>query len=148
MPDEKKYPRASKVSKMADAAVEDMLDFPRNTAQGMGRYGLAAASYLPAAAVDTVERIAKKKKDSEDVEKKDDGGRTKYIDRKMPEGKGKDVLMGTSRFFDKMGLRQDKTYEGKSDEEIVKKRSGGKVSSASKRADGCAQKGKTKGRMV
>jgi len=80
--------------------------------------------------------------------KKDDGGRTKYIDRKMPEGKGKDVLMGTSRLFDKMGLRQDKTYEGKSDEEIVKKRSGGKVSSASKRADGCAQKGKTKGRMV
>jgi hypothetical protein len=94
------------------------------------------------------DKESEKKKNSEDVEKKDDGGRTKYIDRKMPEGKGKDVLMGTSRFFDKMGLRQDKTYEGKSDEEIVKKRSGGKVSSASKRADGCAQKGKTKGRMV
>jgi hypothetical protein len=47
-----------------------------------------------------------------------------------------------------MGLRQDKTYEGKSDEELIKKRAGGKVSSASKRADGCAQKGKTKGRMV
>ena len=30
----------------------------------------------------------------------------------------------------------------------VKKAKGGKVSSASKRADGCAQRGKTKGRMV
>lgn len=30
----------------------------------------------------------------------------------------------------------------------VKKRAGGTVSSASKRADGCAIKGKTKGRMV
>jgi len=30
----------------------------------------------------------------------------------------------------------------------VKKAKGGKVSSASKRADGCAQRGKTKGRIV
>lgn len=30
----------------------------------------------------------------------------------------------------------------------IKLKSGGKVSSASKRADGCAQRGKTKGRMV
>jgi len=30
----------------------------------------------------------------------------------------------------------------------MKMKSGGKVSSASKRADGCAQRGKTKGRMV
>ena len=30
----------------------------------------------------------------------------------------------------------------------VSYKSGGKVSSASKRADGCAQRGKTKGRMV
>ena len=98
MPDEKKYPRASRVAKMADAAVEDMLDFPKSTAQGMGRYGLAAASYLPAAAVDTVERMTKRKKDSEEVEKKAKGGMIK--------------------------------------------------SSASKRADGCAVKGKTKGKMV
>lgn len=32
--------------------------------------------------------------------------------------------------------------------EPVKKRAGGMISSASKRADGCAIKGKTKGRMV
>jgi hypothetical protein len=33
-------------------------------------------------------------------------------------------------------------------EEPEKKRSGGEVGSASKRADGIAQRGKTKGRMV
>lgn len=31
---------------------------------------------------------------------------------------------------------------------VVSKKAGGKVSSASKRADGCAVKGKTKGKMV
>ena len=31
---------------------------------------------------------------------------------------------------------------------VVKKAKGGKVGSASKRADGCAVKGKTKGRMI
>ena len=83
-----------------------------------------------------------------------DGGRTQYIDRKMPAGTGKDILMGVSRVLDKMGVRQDKTYTGKSDEELakkgepVKKAKGGMVGSASKRADGCAQRGKTKGRMV
>jgi hypothetical protein len=96
------------------------------------------------------ERAAKQKNAEE--KSKEDGGRTKYIDRKMPEGKGKDILMGVSRFADKIGLRQDKTYEGKSDEELAKKKAkggavyskGGKVT----RADGCAKRGKTKGRMV
>ena len=97
MANEKDYPRASKVAKMGDSAVEEMMDFPKGTARGMLRYGLGAASYLPAAAIDTVERVAKRKKDSEDVEKKAKGG---------------------------------------------------VVGSASKRADGCAQRGKTKGRMV
>ena len=122
---------------------------------GTGTYLLDAntdKSYEGPTVSDQVKDFVKgkpgKDKESEKKKDKEDGGRTKYIDRKMPEGKGKDVLMGTSRLFDKMGLRQDKTYEGKSDEEIVKKRAGGKVSSASKRADGCAQKGKTKGRMV
>lgn len=36
----------------------------------------------------------------------------------------------------------------KEDKEPVKKAKGGMISSASKRADGCAIKGKTKGRMV
>jgi hypothetical protein len=58
------------------------------------------------------------------------------------------VTLGASKLADKMGFTQEKEYQDKSKEELVKKRSGGKVSSASKRADGCAQKGKTKGRMV
>lgn len=54
-----------------------------------------------------------------------------------------------SEFLDRMGMTQEKEYEGKSKEEVVKKRAGGVVkSSASKRADGIAQRGKTKGRMV
>jgi hypothetical protein len=67
-------------------------------------------------------------------EKEKDGGRTKYIDRRMKEGKAKDVMMGTSRFLDKVGIRQDKTYEGKSDEEIAtKKAKGGWIKSAIKK---------------
>ena len=96
------------------------------------------------------ERAAKQKNATEKA--KEDGGRTKYLDRKMPEGKGKDVLMGVSRMADKMGLRQDKAYEGKSDEEVAtKKAKGGAVKYAKggvTRADGCVIKGHTKGRMV
>jgi hypothetical protein len=47
-----------------------------------------------------------------------------------------------------MGFTQEKEYSDKSKEELVKKRAGGKVKSASARADGCATKGKTRGRMV
>ena len=42
--------------------------------------------------------------------------------------------------------KEEKKEEPKSEPE--KKRSGGTVGSASKRADGCAQRGKTKGRIV
>ena len=48
--------------------------------------------------------------------------------------------------FAKEEKKEDKKEEKK--EEPEKKRSGGVVGSASKRADGCAQRGKTKGRMV
>ena len=66
--------------------------------------------------------------------KTEDGGRTKYIDRKMKEGKAKDFKMGTSRALDKIGLRQDKAYEGKSDEEIAtKKAKGGWIKGAIKK---------------
>ncbi len=43
--------------------------------------------------------------------------------------------------------KEDKKEE-KPKEEPEKKRSGGVVGSASKRADGCAQRGKTRGKMV
>ena len=66
--------------------------------------------------------------------KKEDGGRTQYIDRKMKEGKAKDVMIGTSRFLDMMGLRQDDAYKGKSDEEIAtKKAKGGWIKDAIKK---------------
>jgi len=42
--------------------------------------------------------------------------------------------------------KEEKKEEQKSEPE--KKRSGGMVGSASKRADGCAQRGKTRGKMV
>ena len=60
------------------------------------------------------------------------------------------VTLGGSQLLDKMGLTQEKEYENKTKEEMaVKKRKGGTVkSSASKRADGCATKGKTKGRII
>ena len=54
-----------------------------------------------------------------------------------------------SELLDRLGMKQEKEYEGKTKEELaIKKAKGGKVSSASKRADGCAIRGKTKGRIV
>jgi hypothetical protein len=95
----------------------------------------------------------KKPEDKKPEDKKpDDGGRTKYIDRKMPAGTGKDILMGVSRMADKMGLRQDKKYEGKSDEELATKKAKGGAVKYKKggvtRGDGIAKRGHTKGRMV
>ena len=59
------------------------------------------------------------------------------------------VTLGASKLADKMGFTQEKEYSDKSKEELaVKKAKGGTVGSASKRADGCAVRGKTKGRMV
>ena len=57
---------------------------------------------------------------------------------------GKDFMEGARQYGDtyKKGLGMKKG--GK----VKKMASGGKVSSASSRADGCAQRGKTKGRMV
>ena len=48
--------------------------------------------------------------------------------------------------FAKEEKKEDKKEEKK--EEPEKKRSGGTVGSASKRADGCAVKGKTRGKIV
>lgn len=73
--------------------------------------------------------------------------------------------MSTGDYFSDLGEAQDKAAQMNADErrkakseerkpvvEGLKKavgmKSGGKVSSASKRADGCAIRGKTKGKMV
>jgi hypothetical protein len=59
------------------------------------------------------------------------------------------VTLGASQLADKAGFTQEKEYADKSKEEMaVKKAKGGVVGSASKRADGCAVRGKTRGRMV
>jgi hypothetical protein len=81
-----------------------------------------------------------------------DSSRTKMIDEAPSEGgfKGmvKKALTGVSRMADKMGMTQEEKYKGKKPQDMEKKAKGGMVGSASKRADGCAQRGKTKGRMV
>ena len=50
--------------------------------------------------------------------------------------------------FAKEEDKKEEKKEEKPKEEPEKKRSGGVVGSASKRADGCAQRGKTRGKMV
>jgi hypothetical protein len=56
-----------------------------------------------------------------------------------------------SELLDRMGMTQEKEYGGKSQEEMaVKKAKGGNVKAYKKggKIDGCAQRGKTKGRIV
>jgi hypothetical protein len=72
----------------------------------------------------------------------------------MKDGILKDIAMKVSKMGDAVGFTQEDKYKGKTREEIAKKpvpekkRAGGMVGSASKRADGIAIKGKTKGRIV
>lgn len=57
----------------------------------------------------------------------------------------KSAAVKGSELLDRLGIRQEKEYEGKSKEELaVKKRAGGYI----KAADGCAIRGKTRGRIV
>ena len=86
----------------------------------------------------------------------EDSARTKMLrDAPVDEDMGpvkravKSGAVKVSEMLDRLGMKQEKEYEGKTKEELaVKKRAGGTVSPASKRADGCAIKGKTRGRMV
>ncbi len=81
-------------------------------------------------------------------------GRTTFIEENMKDGVLKDLVMKVSKMGDAVGFTQEDKYKGKTREDIAKKpvpekkRAGGVVGSASKRADGCATKGKTRGRMV
>ena len=87
-----------------------------------------------------------------DNEKKE-SSRTK----KIREAKIEDDTLGIKRLLragalkaselgDKVGFTQEEEYK---DDKPIKKKAGGVIkSSASKRADGCAKRGKTKGRMV
>ena len=74
--------------------------------------------------------------------------RTKLLES-MPPNAMQKMMSGISPYLDKLGITQEKEYKGKTKEEMaVKKAKGGSVSSASKRADGCAMRGKTRGKMV
>ena len=58
----------------------------------------------------------------------------------------KSGALKASELGDKVGFTQEEEYK---DDKPIKKKAGGVIkSSASKRADGCAKRGKTKGRMV
>jgi len=81
-------------------------------------------------------------------------GRTTYIEENMPDGMLKKAVVGVSKLGDAVGFTQEDKYKGRTREEIAKKstpekkRAGGSVGSASKRADGCAVRGKTRGKMI
>jgi len=81
-------------------------------------------------------------------------GRTTYIEENMPDGMLKKAVVGISRLGDAVGFTQEDKYKGKTRQEVAKKsapekkRAGGTVGSASKRADGVAMRGKTRGKMV
>jgi hypothetical protein len=81
-------------------------------------------------------------------------GRTTYIEENMPDGMLKKAVVGVSKLGDAVGFTQENKYKGKTRAEVAKKstpekkRAGGTVGSASKRADGIATKGKTRGRMM
>lgn len=69
--------------------------------------------------------------------------------QKMPKNFMQEMATNISKKLDDLGMTQEKQYQNKTKEELtVKRAKGGMVSSASKRADGCATKGKTRGRMV
>ena len=83
----------------------------------------------------------------------EDSSRTKMLEKEMGDGLLKKGLVGISRLADKAGFTQEEKYAGKTKEEMAKKPGsetkpkGYKKGGAVKR-DGCATKGKTKGRMV
>jgi hypothetical protein len=59
-----------------------------------------------------------------------------------------EALGGQTREESKKRREEAKTKEVKETPQPVKKAKGGMIGSASKRADGCATKGKTRGRIV
>ena len=84
--------------------------------------------------------MAEKKEEEKKVEK---SARTQIIES-MPENVMQRGAAKVSNFLDKFGITESKKYEGKTADDLTKKRAGGYV----KAADGCAQRVKTKGRMV
>jgi len=84
---------------------------------------------------------------AETEKKVEESARTKVI-KSMPKNILQQGAAYVSEKLDKIGITEKEKYEGKTADDLTKKRAGGKVSSASKRADGVCKKGKTKGRFV
>ena len=83
-----------------------------------------------------------------DTEKKtEESARTKVI-KSMPPNILQKGATKISEMLDKIGITEKEKYEGKTPDDLTKKRAGGKIKSASARADGCAIRGKTRGKMV
>ena len=60
----------------------------------------------------------------------------------------KAATLGASQLADKLGYTQEEEYKNKTKEELAVKKAKGGMVSASKRADGIAQRGKTRGRII
>jgi len=71
-----------------------------------------------------------------------------YKLRKFEDAVGDKVRSAGAFFGSNRMTSQDDAAQMKARQDVKGYASGGSVSSASKRADGCAQRGKTKGRMV
>jgi hypothetical protein len=84
---------------------------------------------------------------SETEKKVEESARTKVI-KSMPKNILQQGAAYVSEKLDKIGITEKEKYEGKTADDLTKKRAGGKISSASARADGCAIRGKTRGKIV
>jgi len=84
---------------------------------------------------------------AETEKKVEESARTKVI-KSMPGNVLQKGAAYISEKLDKLGITEKEKYEGKTPDDLTKKRAGGKISSASARADGCAIRGKTRGKIV
>lgn len=82
--------------------------------------------------------------DKKEAEKKVEKSARTQIIESMPKNILQEGATKVSNFLDKIGITEKEKYEGKTADDLTKKRAGGYI----KAADGCAQRGKTRGRMV
>jgi hypothetical protein len=81
-----------------------------------------------------------------------DSSRTKMLEEAPADSGIKSMLkkgmVGASKLADKAGFTQEEKYKGKTKEDMQKKAKGGKVYAKGGSIDGCAVRGKTRGKMV
>lgn len=128
--------KSTRTKMLEETKVDENEDFMTRTIRKGMRGAAIGASRLADKLGFTQEDVYKDKTKEELEVKKAAGGMLKDVDAESNPGLAK--LPEPVR--NKMGYKRS----GGS----VKYKSGGKVGSASKRADGCAQRGKTRGKMV